>query len=124
MLLALSLACWRPTPSAPVELAPLPEPNASEVEDATDSAAPTEDVAPAAVDVASDPTAVTPWNAVTSGAPCTLVDGYGKPVAVLNRMGTPLRVVSEDALRYGVECDVCVPKTQGYVQRTLLEKSP
>ncbi len=132
LALAVSAGCWRPEPVALPELAPLPAPAPEELaadDSGTEAAADRVDGAPADGDdasavVVSDMSGFTPWNAVTVGAPCTLVDGYGKPVAVLNRLSTPLRVVSEDSLRFGVECDVCVPKSSGYVQRSLIEKVP
>ena len=142
----LSLACWSPAPAPPPPAPPEAEKALSVLKAEADEEArvlpetPAEGAAEGAEGTAEGaaegaegaegaaeseaPPPIQPWKARTLSAPATLVDDFGKPVAILDRPQVELEVRAEDAIRRKVFCGSCVPATEGWIQASLLEKVP
>ena len=139
-LLLLLTACWRPdADKLPAELPPLepaaytaggeggapagPGAGADDAEggapDAGGDAA--EGDAAGADGAAGDPAAPEgpPFEAYPgflTTAPVTIVDDYGKPLAIVTRAGTAVEVRGEESVRRKVYCASCSPAVEGWVQ--------
>lgn len=116
MLLAL-LACWRPEPWTP------PPPPAGEVGEA----APEAEGAPEGEDEgepegeADEPvTRFVSYRAHTLVSPVTIVDDWGKTLAVIPTPDWPLEVRGEEPIRKRVWCETCDPQVEGWVQPHLV----
>lgn len=144
MILALLLpACWRPEsytppPPPPAEAlgAPGDEAAAQEPEEAAegepgpgedrpeDPAAPDaaeDDAPPDEEDVPTQPDFES-YRARTVSAPVTIVDDWGKPLAVLGRAAWELEVRGEEPIRTRVWCGTCDPPVEGWLQPHLLAR--
>jgi hypothetical protein len=137
MLLVLALVgCWRPAPYTPPP-PPTEEPAAGEEAEGeggkADGAPEPEVDAPAAeADVpgaeGDDEEVVTPapfpaYKAVTVQGPVTIVDDYGKPIAILDKPQWELEVRGEEDIRTRVFCGTCNPQVEGWLQAHLLERA-
>lgn len=137
MLLALLLAgCWRPEPYEPP---PPPEPadedvaaapdaegdDAEEAPDDPDADALSEGETPPRPDEEDVPTApdFVRYAVRTVQAPVTIVDDWGKPLAVLGRSGWELEVRGEEPIRTRVWCGGCDPSVEGWIQPHLIARS-
>ncbi len=135
--LLLVLGCWRPDaytpPAAPPEDAPEEEapgdapddapddpPTAAEGDEAETQADPPSEAADAEPDA---PPPFPAYAARTLQAPVTLVDDYGKPLAVLNVAGAILEVRGEEDVRTLVWCGSCTPAVEGWIQAHLVERT-
>ncbi len=138
MLLALATlgGCWRPDPyvppEAPVEAAaderteepPAPDAAEPEVEGTPPEDTPDPEDIPVGdpEDVPSDEgPAFQAYPARTVQAPVTIVDDYGKPLAVLTKTGVALEVRGEEPIRTRVWCSSCAPPAEGWLQPHLLK---
>lgn len=135
MLLALAiLACWRPDPYVPPDApAAVPsdepaepgdeaaEPDGEPPGDDAEEAAPTPDPLPD--DIEEQPAFAT-WRARTVQAPVTIVDDWGRPLAVLGTAGWELEVRGEEPIRTRVWCGACTPAVEGWIQAHLVERVP
>lgn len=138
MMVALLLlaGCWRPEPYTPPEAPgePSGEPEEDGVEDpsggpptdeeegvAPDEAAPDEDDPDPAPDE-DEPPPYTAFATRTVQAPVTIVDDWGKPLAVLARSGWELEVRGMEDVRARVWCGTCSPAVEGWLQNQYLER--
>lgn len=128
MLLPLLLAaCWRPdVAQAPAELPPLEPaaygaPPAAGEQPGGEGPGGEEPGAEAGGDGPAEPEApeappFDPYPGFLTTAPVTIVDDYGKPLAILTRAGTPVEVRGEESVRRKVWCASCSPAVEGWVQ--------
>ncbi|MDP2309031.1 MAG: hypothetical protein Q8P18_23610 [Pseudomonadota bacterium] len=145
--LLLVLGCWRPdayeppaAPEAPAELvAGVPEEAAAPPDGAEPGAAEAdspgaEGSPPGAegdpVESAPEPGQEDPeepafpaYPARTLQAPVTVVDDYGKTLAVLGLVGVALEVRDEEEVRTRVFCASCKPPIEGWVQPHLVVRT-
>lgn len=144
MILALLLpACWRPEPYTPppppedVEApageaaeegpdeAPEGEEGAADAEEApgepAEEGAAEEGAPPDEEDVPSQPDFKS-YRAKTVSAPVTIVDDWGKPLAVLGVAAWELEVRGEEPIRTRVWCATCDPAVEGWLQPHLLAR--
>jgi hypothetical protein len=131
MLLAL-VACWRPDPYVPPE--PLPAADIVPTDEAAGEAAEPqldaeaiepEEAPPANAEEEEDPQgpAFTAYRARTVQAPVTLVDDFGKTLAVLPTPAVELEVRDEDDIRARVWCATCTPAVEGWIQIHLIQRA-
>lgn len=115
MLLAWTLACWRPDPAlAPPPPVPMPELELATPPEVAAEAPPAEPEAPA----------IDPYPAVTLTRPVTVVDDWGTPLTTIEVAGWPLEVISEEAIRIRVRCPTCTPAVEGWVQPGRVGRAP
>ncbi len=137
MLLALATlgGCWRPDPYTP-PATPVEEPAAEaapgdappeEPPEAGDAAgeagAETEEGALAGEEPVEEDEDIPPFAAYaarTVQAPVTIVDDWGKPLAVLGRTGWEVEVRGEEEIRTRVWCGSCSPAVEGWIQPHLI----
>lgn len=141
--LLLALGCWRPVGYEPSAAPPPPDQTAegdvpegapgdldgaaagdppgepSEEAWAEPSEVPSEEAAEAT----EGPPPFPDYTARTIQAPVTLVDDYGKTLAVLDRVGIALTVTGEEEIRARVLCATCTPPTEGWIQPHLVART-
>ncbi|MES2640090.1 MAG: hypothetical protein V4850_11425 [Myxococcota bacterium] len=129
--LLLALACWRPDayepPAAPPEETEEPEPeepgdDTPEAEAAPDAEGAVEGQAEGAPEEVEPPPFPT-YAARTLQAPVTVVDDYGKTLAVWGAVGVVLEVTGEEAVRTRVSCTSCTPPVEGWIQAHLVTRT-
>jgi hypothetical protein len=133
MWLLLFAACWRPDLSRAPEALPPLEPSLFTEEQGFAQApgeAPEGGGEPPAGPAEADPDAppFDAYPAVTTTAPVTIVDDFGKPLSIVRSVGTPVEVRGEETIRRKVFCAVCAPAAEGWVQTATVtgrgEKAP
>ncbi len=142
MLAALFLAsgCWRPDayepPPPPAEEQARPVGDAPDAPDAGETpeddappeaeGEPTE--GPASAEEATkgeedEPPPFPAYTGRTVQAPVTIVDDWGKPLAVLTVPDVAVEVRGEEAVRVRVWCEACKPQVEGWIQAHLVVRA-
>lgn len=77
----------------------------------------------AAVEDAPDTPPFQSYKARTVQAPASIVDDYGKPIAVIGVVGWELEVRGEEEIRVRVWCEKCDPAVEGWLQPQLVARA-
>ncbi len=129
LVASLLLACWRPapwTPPPPPEEARAALGLASPPDPAAPGPTPRADTEAPAVEAPSAPTATatmttgTPWSALVTAVPATVVDDAGKAICVLHAEGTRVTVLATDAIRARIRHPDC--PAEGWLQVTMVRR--
>jgi hypothetical protein len=89
-----------------------------------------EGAAPGADDGGEEPAPEEPtetfvrYPAHTLVSPVTIVDDWGKTLAVIPTPGWALEVRGEESIRMRVWCETCDPQVEGWVQPHVIAKDP